>query len=261
VYHALLGPNTEVDGQNVLAGTADPSPAWLNMRSLPRLIAPESVLVRFTNNHDTNRVMSKIEGDMDRARAAAIWLLSVPGVPLIYYGEEIGMRGEKGTGPYYDEFRREPMDWYADEEGAGMTSWFMPPNGFNEPDDGVSVEEEDGVPGSLLEFYRAFGMLRREHAALHDSTLETYDIQRNTPLYVLRRWNDDEMFLVVINFTNVPQTLAGFGALAEIEGVASFDPGSMTEIISQGTGWPSTETDSLALEPAGFSVYRFTRRP
>lgn len=261
VYHALLGPNTEVDGQNVLAGTADPSPAWLNMRSLPRLVAPESVLVRFTNNHDTNRVMSKIEDDMARARAAAVWLLTVPGVPLIYYGEEIGMRGEKGTGPYFDEFRREPLDWYANEEGPGMAGWFMPSNGFNEPNDGVSVEEEDGVPGSLLEFYRAMGMLREQHAALHNSSLETYDIQRNTPLYVLRRWNDTEMFLVVINFTAAPQTLTGFRALAEVEGAGSFDPGSMNEIISQGVGWPSSETDSLAVEAAGFAVYRFTRTP
>ena len=142
-----------------------------------------------------------------------------------------------------------------------MTSWFTLPDRFNRPDDGVSVEEEDGVPGSLLEFYRSFGMLRRAHAALHESTLETYDIQRGTPLYVLRRWNDDEMFLIVINFTNVPQTLAGFGALAEVEGVASFDPGSMTEIIAEGAGWPSSDTDSLALEPSGFAIYRYTRTP
>ncbi len=49
----------------------------------------------FLTNHDQNRVMSEFRGDTGSAKAAATLLLTNPGVPFIYYGEEIGMQGQK----------------------------------------------------------------------------------------------------------------------------------------------------------------------
>ncbi|CAN5596907.1 hypothetical protein BH23BAC4_BH23BAC4_11140 [soil metagenome] len=43
----------------------------------------------FLTNHDQDRVMEVLDGDVDRARAAAALYLTLPGVPFIYYGEEI----------------------------------------------------------------------------------------------------------------------------------------------------------------------------
>ena len=65
------------------------------------------------------------------------------------------MRGTKGPGPIYDEYRREPMDWFASETGRGMPTWFRLANRNNKPDDGISVEEQDADPASLLNYYRA----------------------------------------------------------------------------------------------------------
>jgi len=57
----------------------------------------------FLSNHDTNRVMSQLLNSADKAKAAATILLTLPGIPYIYYGEEIGM-----TGVTPDENKRNP---------------------------------------------------------------------------------------------------------------------------------------------------------
>ena len=70
----------------------------------------------FLTNHDMNRVMSQLSVDTNKAKLAASVLLTVPGVPFVYYGEEIGMTGVKP-----DEFNRTPMQWSA-QENAGFTA-------------------------------------------------------------------------------------------------------------------------------------------
>src|SRR5439155_1207833 len=48
----------------------------------------------FLTNHDQTRALTALGGDVARARIAATLLLTLPGLPFIYYGEEIGMTGE-----------------------------------------------------------------------------------------------------------------------------------------------------------------------
>jgi glycosidase len=49
----------------------------------------------FLTNHDQDRVMSVLGDDVGKAKAAATLLLTAPGVPFLYYGEEIGLLGKK----------------------------------------------------------------------------------------------------------------------------------------------------------------------
>jgi glycosidase len=112
-------------------------------------LPPQAILVRFLSNHDTNRIATELKGDPDRLRLAAALQAGLPGPVMIYYGEEIGMLGQKGGAPAYDNYRREPMDWYADQEGEMQATWFRPEDRWNLPDDGTSVEEQDADPGSL----------------------------------------------------------------------------------------------------------------
>ncbi len=79
---------------------------------------------------------------------------------MLYYGEEIGMPGQKGTAPWWDAYRREPMDWYAAELGPDHAAWFMEEDRWNQPDDGISVEEELAAPDSLLNHWREVLALR-----------------------------------------------------------------------------------------------------
>ena len=82
----------------------------------------------FLTNHDQQRVMSLLRGDFGKAKSAASLLLTGPGVPFLYYGEEVGQRGSKP-----DENLRTPMQW-SREKYAGFTAadlpWRLPQKDF-----------------------------------------------------------------------------------------------------------------------------------
>ncbi|MEM6699820.1 MAG: alpha-amylase family glycosyl hydrolase, partial [Bacteroidota bacterium] len=114
------------------------------MEQLQRVynIYPDMQYGTFLSNHDQNRVMSSFNGDERKMKTAAAIYLTTPGVPFIYYGEEIGMRGEKP-----DEFLRRPMQW-SDERSAGFTTGvpWITPDGFYTV---YNVAEEADNPASL----------------------------------------------------------------------------------------------------------------
>ncbi len=200
--YGILAGQPEKDGDGALSGKGAIGLVAGSIRATDRFYKPDAHLVRFINNHDTNRVMSDVLLNLDRARAAAVLELTIPSVPIIYYGEEIGMKGDKGGPPDYDNYRREPLDWYAAMTGAGQTTWFTKADQNNKPNDGVSIEEESGKPESLLTLYQTLGQLRQTHAVLRTGR---YDLPQlsgaQKDLYVLRRWNGGEMYVVVINFS------------------------------------------------------------
>ncbi|MGH8115601.1 MAG: alpha-amylase family glycosyl hydrolase, partial [Rhodanobacteraceae bacterium] len=106
------------------------------------------------SNHDTERVMSQLDGNPEHMRVAAAMLLTLPGHPFIYYGEELGMRGEKP-----DPHLREPMRWYSAGKGPGEPTW----EGWSAGDGpAVSVEAEKADQGSLLHWYRMLIGWRRD---------------------------------------------------------------------------------------------------
>jgi glycosidase len=150
--------------------------------------------------------MSEVKGNLARAKLGAMLSLTLPFTPMIYYGEEIGMAGIKAGDPDYDKTRREPMDWYASENGAGMTNWFKPSYRNNKAGDGMSVEEQQGKPGSLLEHYRALLALRNANASLRTGSFETLEVKADK-VYTYLRQDAKASFLVVLNFGDVNQGL------------------------------------------------------
>ncbi|MHA7967255.1 alpha-amylase family glycosyl hydrolase [Paenibacillus sp. CAU 1782] len=124
----------------------------------------------FLSNHDQNRVMSVLNGNADHAKMAAALLLTLPGTPYLYYGEEIGMKGVKP-----DEYIREPMLWYADPAGGeGQSSWLA--SRHNREAGAVSVEWQEGAAGSLLEHYRMLIGWRNSEPALSDGAIGEYEL-------------------------------------------------------------------------------------
>jgi alpha-amylase len=145
------------NGEGVFSGKGNPGVAFSIAHNTETIYPPGAKMVRFINNHDTNRVMSNVGGDVQRAKAAAVFLYTNPGPIVIYYGEELGMKGDKCGPPAYDACRREPLDWYKSMKGAGQTRWFT----FNnKPDDGISVEEQENDGASMLSFYRKLAQVR-----------------------------------------------------------------------------------------------------
>jgi glycosidase len=113
----------------------------------------------FLSNHDRTRTVTVLGGDVARAKLAATLLLTLPGLPFVYYGEEIGMTGDKP-----DPRLRTPMQW-SPGPGVGFTTgtpWESP-----QPDSmTVNVAVENTDPGSLLNLYRRLIHLRRSNPAL-----------------------------------------------------------------------------------------------
>lgn len=149
----------------------------------------------FLTNHDQDRVVDQLGHDRRKARLAAAVLLSSPGVPFIYYGEEIGMRGSKP-----DPDIRTPMQWRA-SPAAGFTdgtAWREPQGDFEE----VNVAAQDGRAGSLLEWYRDLVAARTALPSLSaDAETVIIDVPETEAIVLIRRDSGDRGVVVVLNFS------------------------------------------------------------
>ena len=145
----------------------------------------------FLTNHDQDRAMSVLNDDVEAAKNAAFLLLTSPGVPYMYYGEEIGMLGMKP-----DENIRLPMQW-SSESNAGFTtgtSWHTPNSDFKTK----NVADESADPSSLLSLYRQLIQIRNEHAALRVG--DYYAVETgNQSVFANLRVGADEIILVLTN--------------------------------------------------------------
>jgi glycosidase len=157
---------------------------------------PPGQYAPFLTNHDQERVMSQLGGDEGKARVAALLLLTSPGVPFIYYGEEIGMIGTKP-----DEQIRTPMQWTA-EEDAGFTTgdpWIKVK--ANYPEVNVAAQRTD--PDSLWNTYRSLVHLRNNHVALRTGDYTKVDVA-DSKVYAFLRSSPQETVLVLINLGSEP---------------------------------------------------------
>jgi alpha-amylase len=207
IYHDIQG-NQDRIGDSLLLGKLSPQLLETNLNAEPILFPAGAQRVEFLNNHDTNRVMSEARGDARRAMLAATLLLTLPGTPMVYYGEEIGMSGVKAPAPDYDKTRRDSMDWYAAETGPGMTTWYRSGERQNQPIDRISVQEEQGQSSSLLEHYRALIALRNANLALRTGQRLALRLPSDSKVYAYLRWNAASVFLVVLNFGDQPELVS-----------------------------------------------------
>lgn len=162
----------------------------------------------FLSNHDQTRVMTALHGNVQHAKMAAAMLLTLPGNPFIYYGEEIGMAGAKP-----DEYLREPMVWYADPAGGeGQTKWEKAK--YNTEGSAGSVEAQQKDDQSLLAWYRMLLHWRSEEPALRDGGIAAYSLKTAVPqVSAYIRMTAGARVLVLHNLSGQPQKaeLAGGG--------------------------------------------------
>jgi hypothetical protein len=160
---------------------------------------PEQDNANFITNHDMPRVMNQLGTDKEqKAKLVAGILLTAPGIPFIYYGEEIGMTGTKP-----DELIRTPMQW-DDTRGAGFTEG-TPWEPINPDFSFTNVSDQSGDASSLLEHYRELIQLRNERSALRIGKTYVVESNSNKLLSYLRTGNDGSL-LVVINIDDEPVT-------------------------------------------------------
>jgi glycosidase len=204
LYAALMNKPEQAD-DNVFAGKGFISAPIDKDRESRRVFGAEGIRVTFLSNHDTDRLATELENAPERLALVPLFLATFDGTPAIYYGEELGQKGHKGGGPIYDEYRREPMDWRAAAEGAGQTHWFKPPK-YTLPNDGISVEEQDADPSSLLNTYRHAMALRLANPALKHGQYAQLPTDPKAGVWAFWRYTDGQIVLVIFNFSRAAQT-------------------------------------------------------
>ncbi|MCB8926905.1 MAG: alpha-amylase [Ardenticatenaceae bacterium] len=175
---------------------------------------PANQYATFITNHDQNRIMSQLTEEEGKARVAAAILLTNPGVPFIYYGEEIGQTGTKP-----DEDIRRPMQWDSNSPNVGFTEgtpWRPAADDFPVR----SVERQTDDPDSLLSLYRDLIHLRNEHEALRigDWTLVESGSAR---LLTFLRQTENETVLVIINVNRNAVQADDYSLALGLDGVST----------------------------------------
>jgi glycosidase len=125
-------------------------------------------------------------------RVAASLLLTQPGVPFIYYGEEIGMGGIKP-----DECIRTMFQW----DETKLEAPFMKGKNCKTNPDMANVAAESDDPASLLSHYRDLIHFRAEHPALQTGDMTVLDSTAEQ-VYSFIRHDEDETLLVLINLSD-----------------------------------------------------------
>ena len=134
-------------------------------------------------------------------------LFSLPGTPVIYYGDEIGM----GDNIYLGDRNgvRTPMQWSADRNAgfspASPQRLFLPIT--SDPEyhyETLNVEAQQNNPNSLLWWMKRIIQHRQQFRAFGRGTLEFLHPENRRVLVFLRRY-EDEKILVVANLSRFPQ--------------------------------------------------------
>jgi maltose alpha-D-glucosyltransferase/alpha-amylase len=153
------------------------------------------------------RLFPLLDNDEDVARLFHALLFSMPGSPVLYYGDELGMGDNIFLGDR--DGVRTPMQWTPDRNGgfssADFAQLYLPPlmdpvYGFQ----AVNVEAQQRDPSSFLHWLRRLMQVRREHPVFGTGRFEVLHADNPSVLAYLRR-DDDDIVLCVNNLSRFPQ--------------------------------------------------------
>lgn len=143
----------------------------------------------FLTNHDQNRVMNVLGEDPGKSAVAAGLLLTLPGVPFLYYGEEIGMLGTKP-----DPDIRRPFQWTSGTNAGFTTGVPWRTVGSNYVQNNVASAQQD--PNSLLAWYRELIAVRADSDALRRGDHVALTSSEPSVIGFLRRYENETVLCV-----------------------------------------------------------------
>jgi maltose alpha-D-glucosyltransferase/alpha-amylase len=172
-------------------------------------IQGKGMMSLITGNHDIPQRLA--EGrDTDDLACAFLFLLTMPGVPFIYYGDEIGMRTVYGLPSKEGGFKRTgartPMQWDGSPNAGFSTAaehdLYLP---IDPRENRPTVADQEGDPHSLLKRVRTMIALRRAHAALRaEGGFAPIATDAGCYPIVYLRSAGDQRLLVAVNPTGEP---------------------------------------------------------
>ena len=194
-----------------------------------RLYPEDAIDAPFLTNHDMARVATQLNGDAGRLRLSASILLTLPGAPFLYYGEEIGLLNGPGG---QDEWKRTPMAWDASTHGGFSTGepWFR----FSAGRDSLNVASQSADSHSILSHYRRLIRARQSSTALRRGSVALLAApDQSGPILAYLRQDEAERVWVVHNL----------GATAAMAGPFDLGANACEPIFA-------TATDGRSLEGA-----------
>ena len=198
-----------------------------------------------TANHDFQRPNIKLRNTPEQLKVAMTFFLTLPGVPFIYYGDEIGMKYQENLpskeGSNERAGTRTPMQW-TKGPNAGFSTCQPDKLYFPVATDGgkLTVEAQDEVKGSLLNYTRQLVQLRHSSKALNNSGDWRMVSSTDQPYpMVYERTSGNERYVVVLNPSAKPATaqlptLGGKAEAVTAVGKASYKSGKQSDTVKAG---------------------------
>ncbi|MEM1001875.1 MAG: alpha-amylase family glycosyl hydrolase [Bacteroidota bacterium] len=163
--------------------------------------------VNFLENHDTARWASVVNGNNNQLRSAAILNLLLPGVPSIYYGQELGLTGqtvEWGSDANHIPVR-EGFPWTSDYNDTGNALWYKDTGEWwdisiwqTEAIKDLSLDTQRQNKNSLWHHYKSLIELRTKKESLRLGDYQP--IRKDNPqLLLFKRTLENQSVLVVLN--------------------------------------------------------------
>jgi len=149
----------------------------------------------FLTNHDQTRVATVLSNDQAKLRNAAAILLTLPGMPFLYYGEEVGLQNGPTSA---DESKRTPMPWIP--SGGFTTSSPWHPYALGLASGNVASQTAD--PRSLLSHYRNWIAARKGSPSLGEGNITP--LETGAQILAFLRESRGERVLVVHNMSDSP---------------------------------------------------------
>lgn len=168
-------------------------------------------------NHDQWRLVTRMGGD-EQARLIALLQMTLPGLPVVYYGDELGMPNTpiapdqiqdlraftSGEPETTRDFERTPMQWQRGKYAgfSDVKPWL--PVGESVSRHNVATQEHE--PDSFLSLYRRLLRLRSRYEILRTGTYEAFG-ELDADVFKFSRWFGDQHLIVALNFGHDTQTV------------------------------------------------------
>lgn len=200
---------------------------------------PTSYSSYFFSNHDTDRISKSLDGEYAKVGASLLYLL--PGTPYCYYGEEIGLLGNRGA-ESTDAMRRLPMVWGEghknEEPGCPDSAISSIYSSFEQVSKGVFDLEKE--PLSLLNHYKKVASIRNKYPFIRDSIFTSIKTKHDNLISYKLTAKDNSTSIVIIHNNSEE--------VDEID-VSSFSNGNILDSINTSNLKPSIEGTTLKIAP------------
>lgn len=228
------------------ASDMDPGRIHRAVRETMKRFGDSTYFVNFIENHDVDRWATLVHGNDGLLRVGAVLNMLLPGIPSVYYGQELGLTGKVGDwGSDANHIPvREAFPWTPDPDEAGTAVFYKDTGPWWDSSFyntgaarhlALSVQRSD--PGSLWNFYRELIATRKKYEALRRGDYQPVDTA-DARLLAFDRAVRDEALRVFVNLSGEPVDIApvfsGGGSMEPVAGNPDFGSDARFELAPYG---------------------------